>query len=286
MGSCEKKGVEQKNLLVKQPYIGNFATSSNHIQPVMQALEYIGKLPRAPLQEVIFEAHWALESDDITKQPTDKGFALALGVFAQVLAERGFTMVKRLVPEGIPLEIVAYKPVYQFRRNEGTWPVVQFGFGIITVNDTEQNYEWNGAFKPLIEEVLEMLTKSYRKEFTFSHLNLRYIDAVDIDEQEDIREFISKNLQIQIRQGFSVQGRLSNLSLNQSYVTDNDSHIHLSLANGINAEQHPALLWQTSVERATEIAWNDVSSWLDFAHTTTSHLFRTMLTKEFYEQFT
>ncbi len=251
----------------------------------MQPLEYIGKLPRAPLQEVIFEAHWELETDATTGQAVDKGFALALGVFAQALSEKGFVVVKRLVPEGIPPEALAHKPIFQFRHGEDRWPVVQLGCGIVTVNDTEQNYEWESAFKPLVEQVLETLTMSYRKDFTFSHLNVRYIDAVDIEEQTDIREFIKNNLQIHIEQGFPVQGRLSNLSLNQSYSTDNDSHIHLAVATGINAEQRPALLWQTAVQRITEIASEDVSSWLDFAHATTSHLFRTMLTQKFYEQF-
>lgn len=97
------------------------------------------KLSKAPLQEVVFEIHWKL--DFLAEQGlyNDPGFAFASGRFSE-LAVREYSKYISLKPPTIPEQLFAFKAVHQFWKEDNTYPVMQLGLGLFTVNDTDLNY--------------------------------------------------------------------------------------------------------------------------------------------------
>jgi uncharacterized protein (TIGR04255 family) len=119
----------------------------------------MAKLPNAPLQEVIFEVKWDLDVKEETNQTYDKGFDIAAGKFSGIVQEK-FPVVRRKLPEEIPNNFLNYKTVYQYKSGEQTWPILQLGPGIFTVNDTDKNYDWNKTYFPLIQQSINWLEKA------------------------------------------------------------------------------------------------------------------------------
>ena len=99
------------------------------------------KLPKAPLQEVIFEVKWELSLDDQTQAFIDPGYQFGQGKFENAVA-KDFPIYKSRLPADILVQMLGHKTVHQFWKGERNWPVLQLGPGILTVNATEKNYEW------------------------------------------------------------------------------------------------------------------------------------------------
>lgn len=245
--------------------------------------EHIAKLSKAPLQEVIFEVKWELDVHGETNTLIDPEFELAQGVFAQsVRAE--FPVHKRIVPPLIPLQMVVQKPVHQFWKGERQWPVLQLGPGILTVNDTENNYIWQTTFRPMAEKALDVVSRSYRNRLRFNRVNLRYVDAVDFAAvpQTELFSFIEKNLQLKVQNNFEIEGSLSNLNISRTYTIADGSQLTLVIATG-KRNKVPAVVWQTAISKEGILSADDIKHWLVNSHGTISNLFKRMLRKEYYD---
>lgn len=134
-------------------------------------------MKNAPLKEAIFEVRWAPVLD-VNGLPEDSGYQLAQGLFAKDIRQK-FPVHKTV--NTIPDNFRIFPTVqHQFWTGELTWPVVQLGPGILSVNNTEANYIWTETFHPHILWALDVLETSYEKEFVFKSAALRYIDAVDL----------------------------------------------------------------------------------------------------------
>ena len=98
----------------------------------------------------------------------------------------------------IPDEISGYIVQHRFRRAKGSWPLVQVGPGIVTLNDIE-SYEWQD-FQRRIEGVLDALFQEYPDTslLATNEVVLRYLDAYPFDfEKENVAEFLSAKLGVQ-----------------------------------------------------------------------------------------
>jgi len=249
------------------------SSKSNHIE----------KLSKAPLQEVIFEAFWELDINSDTKQLYDPGYEFAQGIFASMVREQ-FPVNKRLIPATLPLFMANHRPVHQFWTDEEKWPVLQLGPGLLTVNDTEKTYIWETEFKPVIEFGLETVLKSYQEMPRFEKATLRYIDAVELEsENEDnFIKFIEKNLQIQIIKKFEISGAIQKQSINQVYKLENGSSLHLTVSDG-KRNNKPAVVWQTAIMIEKYLTDQEIKKWVQEAHSVISDLFKRMLRKEYYD---
>lgn len=176
---------------------------------------------------------------------------------------------------------------HQFWTGELTWPVVQLGPGILSVNNTEANYIWTETFHPHILWALDVLETSYEKEFVFKSAALRYIDAVDLDESlSDLRHFVAENLRTQLSNDYKVPGILKNLNIVQSYEIEDGSVLNLQIHNGVNQSNGKnSLIWITEVQKSGNLFKKDLKHWLGMAHDITSDTFVNMLNPDFYDSF-
>ena len=246
---------------------------------------HISKLPNAPLQEVIFELRWKLDFDPGSQSPTDKDFQFAFANFS-ALSSNKLKHKVILKPSAAPDILFLNRPVYQFWAAENQYPVFQLGPGVFTVNETEKNYEWKN-FRSLILEGVDWLNKAYSNKLDFSVVELRYIDAIEVndDNQKDLIKFIADNLQIEIGNK-NVDAKLNDIQLHQRFKIDDENYLSLLIANGIkNINQVKAIILQTSFNKTSNISSENLIPWIDTAHDTCSSLFKKMISKNLYEQF-
>lgn len=245
----------------------------------------VNKLPRAPLQEVIFELLWEIEVDQVG-QPYDSNFDLAQGAFAKAVRPQ-FPIIKKTIPDGVPEHLFYPKTVRQFWKNKDVWPVLQIGPGMFALNDTEANYEWNKTFYPMIKFGIESLEDSYEQSLQFKAVNLRYIDAVEVGDlgEEGVLEFINKNFKVNVSNNFNHLGRASNININQTFTLENNNKLSLIISDGKTKLNKPAIIWQIHIVNESKMLKEEVLNWANNAHSITSQTFREILTEDFYDSF-
>jgi uncharacterized protein (TIGR04255 family) len=242
---------------------------------------HIKKLPKAPLQEVVFELLWEIGADAYGN-PIDHNFEMAQGVFRSSII-RDFPVQKRTIPENAPFKVYP-KAVHQFWKEESVWPVVQLGPGILAVNDTEKNYEWENSFFPLIRDTMEVLEKSYEESLTYINASLRYIDAVTLPDSNAL-SFINENFNINISNDFEPDGELNQFSLSQSFSLQDQTQLSVIVSNGIDKFDKPAVIWQTYIFSLKRRKKEEVVQWLNYAHQTASDTFKKTIRPTFYDTF-
>ena len=246
---------------------------------------HISKLPNAPLQEVIFELRWKLDYDPESQSQVDKEIQFAFSNFSALSVGK---LKHRVIlkPSFVPDSLFVNRPLYQFWATENKYPVFQLGPGVFTINETEKNYEWK-YFRSLILEGIEWLIKSYSNKLQFSLAELRYINAIEAtdDNQKDLSKFIADNLKIEII-NHVINAKLSDLQLHQRFKIDNENNLSLLVTNGLkNINQSKAIILQTSYNKTSNISLENLTAWIDVAHKTCSSLFKQMISKNLYEQF-
>ena len=246
--------------------------------------QHIAKLPNSPLQEVIFELVLNQEVDS-NGNPIETSFDLAQGVFNRSITQ---DFKHTVINPSLPNNIRIFPRIkYQYWTNKNQWPVVQFGPGILTVNDTDANYEWK-KFYPLILENVERLIKSYGKDLDINKVSLRYLDAVEIEgaDSEEKLNFINNHFNINLINNYSIKNAtLLGLNIIQTYKLEDGSTVNFSIIDGKSKSNRPAVVWQTQVNNTKVKTFEDLSNWLESAHSVTSDLFKDTITKEFYGSF-
>ncbi|MDT3739357.1 MAG: TIGR04255 family protein [Candidatus Kapabacteria bacterium] len=247
------------------------------------------KLPKAPLQEVIFEVRWDLDISKETNQLFDSEFDIAVGIMYSNI-KKDFKLLKQKLPEGIqfPQEFLNYQTIYQYWTGENLWPVLQLGPGVFTVNETEKNYQWFKHYFPLVKKSLTWLQKAYNKELNYNFASLKYIDKVNVKDYDfkDWLSFIRKNLNINIENKFDTRGKLKQFNFSQVFELDDSSELHLNIINGKNDKQEDILVWETSIIKLVNFNQKNLIKWLENSHTITSKLFKEICKDEFYNHFT
>jgi uncharacterized protein (TIGR04255 family) len=246
----------------------------------------MGKLPKAPLEEVILELKWELDFDSQTNLFLDRDYAFALGKFQKQI-ENEYPLLKSKFPENIPSQFLNHQTVFQFWKGEKVWPVIQLGPGIITVNETEKNYHWQDSFLPTVKQALKLLEDSYGKSLKLVEYSLRYIDVVKLDDYEfhSWESFIGENFNFVFENKFNTRGAIKGLKFDQVFDIGDLGNLHLSFSDGINALNQKLVVWQTAVSCVRPMVSSDILSWLDKAHVTTSSVFKEICKENFYGSF-
>lgn len=246
----------------------------------MDKKQHIEKLPNAPLQEVIFELLWEMDTDE-RGVPVDYDFDFAQGVFAESLSV-DFKYNRRTVPKDMPFTMYP-KTIHQFWKGENEWPVVQIGPGILVVNDIEKNYRWND-FKKLIQKAVNVLIKSYKKELKFIAVSLKYIDAVEIKDKGYL-EFINENFNLNLNNHFKQSGNLIDVNINETFNIYGVGDLNVLISNGVSPDNLPSIIWQSNVLIRQTLSSSEVLQWVEEAHKVASNHFKDVIKEKFYAGF-
>lgn len=156
----------------------------------------------APLQEVIVEIHWELESLSVAPGAAiDRFWKELSSKIAVNMQKNGFNITESLVPEQVPIELFAHQVVKRFRKAENEWPVYQIGPGVFTINTTPPYNGWKN-FNLIIKNGVSYLLKSYpdsKKHLKFERISVRYLNFFAKDHGvENPAKFIKEKLNLAV----------------------------------------------------------------------------------------
>jgi uncharacterized protein (TIGR04255 family) len=242
----------------------------------------MSKLPNAPLLEVIFEIKW-----DITSKTDIVDFQYLHGDLYSNLKSK-YSHRENLLPPEVPLDIVKGNPVFRFREKQGSYPLVQIGPGLISLNTIDEKYFWN-QFRDESNEVLRVLNEIYPK---YSELNLSpaltYLDFFEYDKNKETPlEFINSNFQLSLKDNFmsKTDSTMNDVNFTFNYEVD-EKIVSLNLRNGKINNDKEGLVLQTKVfGKKRKYNTEKLQEWLDSAHDLSSNMFKSLTNGKLYESF-
>lgn len=242
----------------------------------------MGKLQNAPLIEVIFEVKWDvnLKSDLIDFQ------YLHGDLYSSIKNKYPFR--ENLTPPEIPFEALKGLPVFRFRETNNSYPLIQIGPGVITINMLNDKYIW-GNFQNTIHEVIDILNTIYPKIKTIKlKPALAYIDFVRIDKKlTNSIDFINQNLNININNNIltDTQTIVSDINFTVNYKIKEDV-LSLNITDGQINNTTDGIILQTKVIGANiSNENNELKTWLENSHDLSSKTFKSIIKESLYNTF-
>jgi uncharacterized protein (TIGR04255 family) len=258
------------------------------------------ELKNKPLVEAIMEIRWKLEpipSDLQKTQPafqTDRHYKLLLGRLYDRIREN-YPIHEQLTAANVPDEFVSYLVQHRFRVAENSWPLIQIGPGVFTINSTN-DYKW----EPFRDRVLDAINKFYDAhprvdDLKLTNLILRYIDAVGFDYKSiNAFDFLKDQLKVGISLPVTlfaktgVENKPNSFTCQCSFKSDcPKGHITVRFATG-QRNNAPAIIWETVVESTGENVPEMTSgfhTWLENAHAIAHNWFFQMIEGELHRRF-
>lgn len=240
------------------------------------------ELKNKPLLEAILEVRWELPQKTPQEPQFDQDYQILLSRFLDKIKEQ-FPFHEPLPSSQFPPGMVPYIPQHRFRKELEKWPLIQLGYGLMTINATEE-YSWSG-FEPCCNEIFNCLkaANSSSQFLPINEVSLRYIDAVSCnDENDDIFKFLKDKMKIvfslpdSLFEGDTVSKTPAAFQWHCSFPlkTSNDfMTIRFGLGEVKNAR---SFIWETLVHRKkidTEFSEIDFQNWLKEAHDLTDDWF-------------
>lgn len=242
----------------------------------------MSKLPKAPLLEVIFELKW-----DITNKADIVDFQYLHGDLYSSLKTK-YSHRENLIPPEVPIEVVKGAPVFRYRESHGSYPLVQIGPGLISINTIDNKYYWE-EFLDEAKFVLNTLNNIYPK---YKELNLSpaltYIDFYEYDKKHFTPiEFINSNLQLEVSEKFLniSEARLNDVNWTFNYQIK-DNVVSLNLQNGkVNNDKDGIVSQIKVIGKKEKYNSDELVSWLESTHELSSNLFKSLTNGTLYESF-
>ena len=240
------------------------------------------KLSKPPLAEAIFELRWKLK----TIAPGflgDPQYQIFVGRF-QAAVEEKFPFWERLPASALPENALVHVPHHRFRVGKESWPLVQIGPGLLSINQTEK-YTWT-EFKATVLDVVNALVHSYPDSTNLLHLEsaqLRYINA-DLLKSASPTEFLRDKMNVKVELpeklfgdeavGKQTQGFSMALAFKSSKPA---AEAKLTFAQGINNQvNQPAIIWESTITAmANDVPEfpNGIAEWISKARAIAHHWF-------------
>jgi uncharacterized protein (TIGR04255 family) len=233
-------------------------------------------LPNRPLVEAIFELRWELLGTPDEKIVRDPGFEFLLGRFFEKV--RGEYPERWNLPAAqAPIEQIPFVVRHQFRTGSGTWPLLQIGPGILTVNETS-GYEWS-SFRARVARALTALFDAYPEgppPLRPSQAKLRYINSIPL---ETVQTPLVRFLREQLHTSLSIDPALfedpdqaenpTGLSFSMTFPRPEQRILGtVAMSTGRQMGQ-PSLLWQLEARTVgdwTPVEREEIESWTGSAH--------------------
>lgn len=242
----------------------------------------MSRLPKAPLIEVIFELRWKVsDKDDLTRFQYLHGDLYS--EFRNQYSHRNL-----LTPPDIPLELIVSQAQYQFRREKDSYPLIQVGPGLVTLNTDDAHYYWD-EFYGWTKELTQKFFKLYQfKKGEKVTPVLYYLDFFDVNpEKNDVMKFVNEKLHIGVTQTFleDSKSKPSDVNIGLNYPIEL-GHLLVNVQTGNHAQKGKGLVMQTKITgKGFEANKKLVDSWVDDAHGVCRQIFRKMTEGELYQSF-
>lgn len=239
------------------------------------------ELKNKPLVEAILDIKWKLQGAPPGPQ-TDPHYKLLLGrLFDRMLTD--YPEHEQLPAANFPDELVGHVVQHRFRIAQNSWPLVQIGPGVFTLNSTA-DYTWSD-FRSRAISAFGKLYDAHPKvdDLEITNMTLRYIDAVDYDFiNGNALDFLKEKLKVSITLPESlfidtgVDNKPSSFTSQCSYkCTKPNGTLNIRFATG-HKNGSPAIIWETTIETTKEDLLElprHFENWLDDAHAITDDWF-------------
>lgn len=245
----------------------------------------MSKLPNAPLLEVIFELSWSVD-----KPSEREKFQFLLGDIYSKLKHEYPKRISLFQPPmagfEVPIEILANKPIYRFIKND-FYPIYQIGPGILSVNTVDSEYFWE-TFEKEILKILKEFQSSYDFDLNTSlNVALKYIDFYEFNFESDAYSFLKKYLHLDINSNIRP---LSNA--NPIFITFGAGYrnklglFNVIINKGSITQKGEGFVVETNITSKISVSQlNEISLWLQEAHSFLSENFKRMTEGEMYNSF-
>lgn len=245
-----------------------------------------GDLPNKPLVEAIVEIRWSLQSPAEGLQ-VDPHYKLLVGSIYDRLKDR-YPVHEQLPAALVPDELVGHTVQHRFRSAAGSWPLIQLGPGVMTVNETE-SYTW-GTFRQAVLDAIVALFDAYPAPaaLAIEMATLRYLDAVRLADASAV-SFLESNLGVKVElrstlfEDGNLQGDANLVDLRTAYRCTKPAGDVLARFRTGQLRGEQAIIWETTVRSqgdATPKQRDDFAQWLTDAHEVTHKWFFTLIEGE------
>lgn len=240
----------------------------------------MSRLPNAPLVEVIFEIRWDSRSTD----QLDK-YAYLIGDYYNSIKDN-FPVRQQLIQSILPVDSYIGLPAHRFWSAKDTYPLIQLGPGILTVNTLGDNYDWDTFSKDILF-CIEKFNHNYKPENNRINVLLQYIDFIPFDFlNEDVVGFLSEKLHTDVQPHFfETESIPENIGYYFSYIYE-DGKIGIDVKTGKLQEGQLGLIIRTVMSKdSINLEVNGLMDWSSKAHTKASELFKKMTEGDLYNSF-
>jgi uncharacterized protein (TIGR04255 family) len=245
-----------------------------------------------PLGEVVAELFWKLTP--LASMPgaaVDPFFEPTLEGFSGAAAKLGFAWSERIIPVGVPLELLAGQPVSRFRQKANSWPLYQLGAGVFTCNVVPPYGGWS-VFRDTLAEGVEALFEAFPAaniQLKVDLLRLRYINGFDAAHgyRGDPLRYIQSHLGLKLAPPTALLAQLQSSedrvipSYEMTIPTGDGSEVMLKTGAG-QKNSSPAVvleLWVTE-KRQPPSEIERICRWYDTAHKVLHDTFEFLLTEQ------
>lgn len=263
----------------------------------------IGRLPKPPLAEVVFEMRWAVVEGPTLPLPFDPAYPQLLDAFSAYAKGQGFSATKEMQPPyfGLPKSISRRF----YKSDDASFPLLQIGPGVLAVNESV-NYEWP-VFKKMAVEAAVAVVANFPKlqgfGLTIEYLELRYIDTFDqkfigdVDFVGFINEATTARLEwpsVEIDSARKFPAYRGRLHIENDLRRPAGAAFFVDIASAKKADDTSAIRMETKVfSKGQDIipAKSDkrfspkLSEWMECAHDATSESFKRFIRPMIFEKF-
>jgi uncharacterized protein (TIGR04255 family) len=246
----------------------------------------------APLGEVVAELFWKLTPlSSVPGAAVDPFFDTTLERFSTAIAKLGFASVERLIPAGVPLELVAAQPVSRFRPKKDSWPLYQLGPGVLTCNVVPPYGGWN-VFRNTVADGIGALFEAFPAAdvaLKVDVLRLRYINGFDAAQgyRDNPLAYLQSHLGLKLAPPAPLLARLGSSAeqVIPAYDTmmptkdGREVSIKVMIGQKSNSPAVVVELWVTQNKQAPSKA-QAIRDWFDAAHSVLHDTFEFLLTDE------
>jgi uncharacterized protein (TIGR04255 family) len=251
------------------------------------------ELKNAPILEAIMEIRWG---DDGSGHYSfsDEEITLFPGEISASARSRGYNFHESVSPH-FEDRLVPFRATHRFRKEKYSWPCLQSGLGVFTINQVKEGYSWN-SFRNSIFDGITVLKDSrpgkLESIYPTSTLMLRYQNVFYKPESQSAQDFISKN--------FNIQTTLPEKFLNVDFIDSVNDSVQLdfkfSLLNPVGevniriieavVSNKPCILLDTVVVSKPPSKLDShsfakvIHDWAHDAHLVQKHVFQTLVNRD------
>jgi len=251
-------------------------------------------LREKPLIEAIFELRWRLRPNEHGLD-VDPNYGFLPGLFQQAV-QAEFPATVKLPSAQVPAEMLSHVTQYQFRKAPDSWPLVQLGPGVLTVNDTE-GYSWTNNFETLCGRAITKLLAVYpnRADLVPLLVQLRFLNGIYLDE-DPASVLVALQRQLKTTVALPME-KLADLvapdgpfgfGLHVTYTCREPvGNIGIKLNRG-KVRNRDALVWEIFVSSKDDQVGSfleEHAQWLSMAHTAAERAFFAFLSEELLRRF-